>query len=250
MNEFFLELTITILALLFGTIVLCFAGFGIAIAASPFLLLFLDSKDTVVLINTVSLGIFLLLIFQNRQNIDYKEMRLPIACGLVGVPFGLAFFEGINNALLGIVISLLIICSGLFIYCARGTAFKLSNLKLYLTSFFVGGLLTSTGVGGPLMAVAALARNWGKDRIRGSLPFFYVFVEGTASVGYLYSGRFNGELLILISFGFIPAIVGFVIASQLARKSTEKMYKKTLLIAIIAAGFVALVRQATFFLEI
>ena len=127
MNDFVIDIAVVLLALFFGALVLCFAGFGIAIASSPLLLLTLDPKNTVVTINTVSLAVFLLLIIQNRKNIDYGEMRLPIIYGLLGVPFGLVFFEGINNIFLGLSISILIICSGVFTYYVRDTKIELSK---------------------------------------------------------------------------------------------------------------------------
>ena len=64
MNDFVIDIAVVLLALFFGALVLCFAGFGIAIASSPLLLLTLDPKNTVVTINTVSLAVFLLLIIQ------------------------------------------------------------------------------------------------------------------------------------------------------------------------------------------
>ena len=250
MSEFLIDFAVVLWALFFGALVLCFAGFGIAIASSPFLLLTLDSKDTVVIINTVSLVIFLFLIFQNRKNIDYREMRLPIIFGLLGVPFGLLFFERINNILLGLSISILIICSGIFTYYAKNTQIKLSNTKFYLISFVVGTLLTATGIGGPLMAVASLTRKWTKDRIRGSLSLYYIFVEGAAVIGYLYTESFDEEVLFFVLVGLFPSICGFVIGSQLANKSTEEGYKKALLAVIILSGIVVFLSQTASFLNI
>ena len=250
MNELVIDIAVVLLALFFGALVLCFAGFGIAIASSPLLLLTLDPKNTVVTINTVSLAVFLLLIIQNRKNIDYGEMRLPIIYGILGVPFGLVVFEGINNIFLGLSISILIICSGVFTYYVRDTKIELSKTKFYLISFFVGTLLTSTGIGGPLMAVAALTRNWTKDRIRGSLSLYYIFIEGAAVIGYLYTGGFEREVAFFVLIGLLPAVFGFLIASQLANKSSEEVYKKALLVVIILSGIVAFLSQAASFLNI
>ena len=250
MREILIDIAVVLLALFFGALVLCFAGFGIAIASSPFLLLTLDPKNTVVIINTVSLAVFLLLIFQNRKEIDYGEMRFPIIFGLLGVPFGLVFFEGINNILLGISISILIICSGAFIYYAKDTKIELTRTKFYMISFVVGTLLTSTGIGGPLMAVAGLSKNWTKNEIRGSLSLYYIFVEGAAVIGYLYTGSFEREVSLLVLVGLFPSICGFLIASYLANKSTEEVYKKALLGVIILSGIVAFLTQTASFLNI
>ncbi len=100
------------------------------------------------------------------------------------------------------------------------------------------------------MAVAALTRNWTKDRIRGSLSLYYIFIEGAAVIGYLYTGSFEREVSFFVLIGLLPAVFGFLIASQLANKSSEEVYKKALLVVIILSGIVAFLSQAASFLNI
>ena len=91
------EIIITVSALLFGSFVLSSAGFGIAIAASPLMLIILDAKTTVVVINTVSLAVFVFMIVQNRGQIRFREMGYPIIFGMLGVPFGLLILDFMSS---------------------------------------------------------------------------------------------------------------------------------------------------------
>ena len=139
----------------------------------------------------------------------------------------------------------------LFLSCVK-SCFNglLVNFLFYMISFVVGTLLTSTGIGGPLMAVAGLSKNWTKNEIRGSLSLYYIFVEGAAVIGYLYTGSFEREVSLLVLVGLFPSICGFLIASYLVNKSTEEVYKKALLGVIILSGIVAFLTQTASFLNI
>ena len=93
MTELTIDIIITFFALLFGSFVFSSAGFGIAISGSPFMLMTMDPKTIVIVINTVSLPLFVMIIFQNRHYIDYRAMLFPSISGIVGVPFGLILFN-------------------------------------------------------------------------------------------------------------------------------------------------------------
>ena len=69
------------------------------------------------------------------------------------------------------------------------------------------------------MAVAALTRNWTKDRIRGSLSLYYIFIEGAAVIGYLNTGGFEREVAYFVLIGLLHDVYGFLIASLFAKTS-------------------------------
>ena len=96
MTELTIDIIVTFFALLFGSFVFSSAGFGIAISSSPFMLITMDPKIIVIVINTVSLPLFVMIIFQNRHHIGYRAMLLPSISGIIGVPFGLIFFTKVS----------------------------------------------------------------------------------------------------------------------------------------------------------
>ena len=237
------EIIITVSALLFGSFVLSSAGFGIAIAASPLMLIILDAKTTVVVINTVSLAVFVFMIVQNRSQIRFREMIYPIIFGILGVPFGLLMLDFMSSTLLGIFISVLIIGLGIYVGFYRSHTFISNPFSFNLISFVVGALLTSTGIGGPLMAIAAVSRDWGRDSVRGSLPLYYLVVEGTAVVGYIFSGMFSKEAAMLTILGIVPALVGFMLATVVVKKIAEAQFRTYLLVVIISAGVISFAKE-------
>ena len=237
-----LEIIITIPAILFGSIVLSAVGFGIGLTSTPFLLLVIDPKVAVVVVNTVSLPVFALLIYQNRGHINYRSLLLPICLGITGVPFGIYIFSMLSPDILIVFIALATIIFGAYIGARPDTAFFSNQLVFGIVSFLVGGFLTVTGIGGPLMALVAVSKKWNKDSIRGSLPLFYLFVEGFAVIGYLWSGMFNKGTVTLVLASLIPALLGFAIASILVRKISEVKYRIVILVIIISSGLMVMAK--------
>ena len=114
MGALLVDILLTALAIFVGSLVLVTAGFGIAIGSSPIMLLTVDPQSTVIVINTVSLLIFVLMIYQNKNHINYREMTVPVIFGLIGVPVGIYILANSNAAALRVSIALLIIFLGIF----------------------------------------------------------------------------------------------------------------------------------------
>ena len=104
-------------------------------------------------------------------------------------------------------------------------------------------MITSTGIGGPIMAVAVLARNWDRDSIRGSLPYYYIFIETAAVIGYVITDLFDSERLILTGISVFPALLGFWLASILVNKINQTYYRNLILGIVICAGTAILVKE-------
>lgn len=244
MTELTIDIIITFFALLFGSFVFSSAGFGIAISSSPFMLITMDPKIIVVVINTVSLPLFVMIIFQNRHHIDYRAMLLPSISGIIGVPFGLIFFTKVSSIFLGILISILIISLALYTISFNNKPIKLNPFKFSVMAFISSAIVVSTGVGGALMAIAVMSKGWGKNSIRGSLSLFYLLVEGLAVIGYLISNQYDSDIWILTSIGIIPVTLGFIIASKVISRMKDDSHRKYLLTIIICAGSIPLLREA------
>ena len=244
MTELTIDIIITFFALLFGSFVFSSAGFGIAIASSPFMLMTMDPKTIVIVINTVSLPLFVMMVFQNRHYIDYRAMLLPSISGIAGVPFGLIFFTKVSSTFLGILISILIITLALYTIVFNNKTIKLNPFKFSLIAFINSATLVSTGVGGALMAIAVMSKGWGKNSIRGSLSLFYLLVEGLAVIGYIISDQYNNDIWLMSSIGIIPVILGFIIASKVISNVKEETHKRYLLTVIICAGSVLLLKES------
>ena len=243
MDSLAADILLTVLAIFVGSLVLVIAGFGIAIGSSPIMLLTVDPQSTVIIINTVSLLIFVLMIYQNRRHINYREMTVPVIFGMMGVPVGLYILSNSNPSALRVSIALLIIFLGLVMALNPTIAVVRHKFTLWGAAFLVSAMITSTGIGGPIMAIAALSREWDRESIRGSLPYYYLFIETTAVIGYLITGMFDSERLILTGVSIFPALLGFLIGSMLVKKINQSYYRRLILGIVICAGSIILVKE-------
>ena len=237
------DILLTALAIFVGSLVLVTAGFGIAIGSSPIMLLTVDPQSTVIVINTVSLLIFVLMIYQNKDHINYREMTIPVIFGLIGVPVGIYILANSNAATLRVSIALLIIFLGISLAFNPSFSAIRHKYTLWGAAFVVSVMITSTGIGGPIMAVAVLARDWDRDSIRGSLPYYYIFIETAAVVGYVITDLFDSERLILTGISLFPALLGFWLASILVNKINQTYYRNLILGIVICAGTVILIKE-------
>ncbi len=243
MGSLLVDILLTALAIFVGSLVLVTAGFGIAIGSSPIMLLTVDPQSTVIVINTVSLLIFVLMIYQNKDHINYKEMTVPVIFGLLGVPVGIYILANSNAATLRISIASLIIFLGISLAFDPSFSAIRHKYTLWGAAFLVSVMITSTGIGGPIMAVAVLARGWDRDSIRGSLPYYYIFIETAAVIGYVITDLFDSERLILTGISVFPALLGFWLASILVNKINQTYYRNLILGIVICAGTVILIKE-------
>ena len=226
-----------------GALVFCTVGFGIGVASFPLLLLLLDPQTAVVVINTVSLFMFALVIWQTRRHIPARQVLPIAAAGLVGVPVGVFILRDADAAVLRIAIAALIIALTLLAAFNARRALPKSTLVGMGAGFVVSVMLNAFGVGGALMALAFLSRQMSSHALRGSLSLYFIVVEGAGVVGYGVGGLLTQERLLLIAAAVIPVALGFGLATVALRRINEVMFRRLVIVAIVVTSMMVLVRE-------
>lgn len=226
-----------------GALVFCTVGFGIGVASFPLLLLLLAPQTAVVVINTVSLFMFSLVIWQTRRRIPARQVLPIAAAGLAGVPIGIFILRDIDDGALRIVIAALIIALTLLAaFNARWTLPKSTAVGLGV-GFVVSIMLNAFGVGGALMALALLSRNMPSQALRGSLSLYFLAVEGVGVIGYGAAGLLTQERALLIGIAGLPVAMGFGAAALILRRINETMFRRLVIVAIVVTSAMTLVRE-------
>ncbi|MCI0440904.1 MAG: sulfite exporter TauE/SafE family protein [Chloroflexi bacterium] len=239
-----LQLVVTAVMMLLGSTVLSTVGFGIGVSTTPVLLLVLDPQSVVVMVNTVSLVLFVIILYQSRQHLHVREMTPVAIAGLLGVPVGVFILNEVNESALRIAITASILA--LTIIVAFNVRGPIPNSKLLGMSvgFVVGVMLTSLGIGGPIMVIYLLARRWRRDAMRVALSFYFLLVEGTAVAGYAVTGLFTMERAILVLVATPPVLLGFGLALILLRRMNERAFRHAVIVVIISTSLLVLGREA------
>ena len=226
-----------------GALVFCTVGFGIGVASFPLLLLLLHPQTAVVVINTVSLFMFSLVIWQTRQHIPARQVLPIAAAGLLGVPIGIFILRDTGDALLRISIAALIIALTLLAaFNTRWTLPKSAPVGIGM-GFVVSVMLNAFGVGGALMALALLSHKMASHALRGSLSLYFLVVEGAGVIGYGAAGMFTQERALLIGVAALPVALGFGVATLILRRINEAMFRRLVIAAIMVTSMMVLVRE-------
>ncbi|MGH2543226.1 MAG: sulfite exporter TauE/SafE family protein [Ardenticatenaceae bacterium] len=241
-----LQIVVTAAIMLVGSTVLSTVGFGIAVTTFPILLLVLDSQSAVVIVNTVSLLLFVSVLYQARQHLHIREM-LPIAiAGLLGVPVGVFILNSVNESVLSISITAAILVLTVIVAVnprAMGSQIPYSSLLGPPVGFVVGVMLAAIGIGGPIMVIYLIARQLQRDAVRVALSFYFLLIEGTAVIGYGVTGLFTTERAVLVMVAIVPVLAGFGLAVILLRRMNERVFRRAVIAVIISTSLLVLGRE-------
>ena len=198
-------------AILFlGSTILSTLGFGIGIVSMPVLLLVLSPQTSVVTMNTVALGLEGWIVLQARHDIPFKEIGPVAGAGLLGVPIGVFILTSADPGGLRIGISVLVIVLTLITTLNFRREVPFAHVVGPMAGFVVGVVLPSFGVGGPLIALFLLTRNWSRQAVRASMAFYLLAIDIVSVLGYGVAGLYTQERLLLILIVIVPVCWGLV----------------------------------------
>ncbi len=238
------EIVVTAVMLLLGSTLVSTVGFGIGLSTIPVLLLVLEPQTTVVVVNTVSLLLFGAVAFQTRRFISLRAMAPVCAAGLAGVPAGVFILGNVDESSLRIGIAALILLLTLTFAVDLDVSALRSTFAGPVVGFAVSVLVIASGIGGPLLVLYLMARRWPRDSVRGSLALFFLVVESTAAIGYVVTGIFDTERLVLTSVAAVPVLIGSSLGTVAASRMNEKAFRYAAMTMIVTASLAVLAREA------
>ena len=237
------QLTIAALMMFAGSSVLSTVGFGIGMSTTPVLLLVLDPQTIVVMGNTVSLVLFVLVIVQTRDSMPVRHMVPVSVAGLMGVPVGVFALTAAGTGVLRIsMTALIILLTVAVVFNFRGPIPRV-RVVAPVVGFVVGALLAALGIGGPLLVLFLLTRDWPRHAMRASLALYFLVVESAAAIGYGVAGLFTAERVSLILIVLVPVLLGFVVGTALVRRMDDRVFRRAVLSVIVTTSVMVLVRE-------
>jgi uncharacterized membrane protein YfcA len=237
------EAAVMAVMLFIGSTVLSTVGFGIGLSTTPVLLFVFEPQTVVVVINTVSAALFVLIIVQNRRQLPLRDVAPLALAGLAGVPVGVLVLEAASASVLRIGITVLIIVLTLVTAMnaharmPRGIAFGM------VLGFVASVLINATGIGGPLIALYVISRGWSRDAVRSGLSLYFLAIEGSGVVGYGVAGLLTAERIALVGIAAGPVILGFMLATFTVRRMNEAVFRRAVLTVILVTSSMVLVRE-------
>ena len=230
--------------MLIGSTVLSTVGFGIGMSTTPILLLVIEPQTVVVMLNTVAVLLYVLVLLRTRQHLPAKEMTGVSVAGLLGVPLGVIALSSASATVLRVSITALILVLAAVATLNVRWALPRPRMIGPMLGFVVGALLTTTGIGGPLMVLFLLAKDWPRDAVRASLSFYFLFVGIAGVIGYGAAGLFTSERVSLILVVAGPVVLGFALSTIIVPRMNERLFRHAAVSVIVVTSIMVLGREA------
>ena len=238
-----LQVGVAAFMMFLGCTALSATGFGIGMVAMPGLLFVLEPQTAVVVLNTVAIAVEAWIVVQARKDIPFREVLPIVVAGVLGVPLAVIILKFADPGIMRIGISLLII--GL-----AGTAainfqrdFPYSKAVGILAGFGVGVVLPAFGVGGPLVTLFLLTRNWRRQSIRAAMAFYLLALDVFGIAGYAIAGLYTAERLSLIAIMVIPMLLGLGLGALILKFMSERVFRYAVVTLIISSSGLVLVKE-------
>ena len=209
-------------------------GFGMAIIAAP-LLIHISIDYVPVPIIFVAFFISLLNTFHNRSNIDIGYLKMAIIGRIPGSVVG-------GILLLYVSVTTLSLWLGIFVLVSLAVSlspFRLdpTPIRMTIAGFLSGFMGTSSGIGGP--PIAMLLQNQESQKLRGNLSAFFLFSSIISLIIQLAVGYLTVQHLTLTLPLLPAAIIGYFLGQLMSKYIPKKIIRYLTLILCFSAGFSA-----------
>ena len=237
------QVSIAALMLFLGSTALSATGFGIGMVAMPGLLFVLEPQTAVVVLNTIAIAIEAWIVVQSRRDIPFREVLPIAAAGALGVPLAIYILKFADPSIMRIGISVLVLMFAAIATVNFQRDFPYSRVVGILAGFVVGVVLPAFGVGGPLVTLYLLTRNWQRRSVRAGMAFYLLVLDVFGIAGYAVAGLYTAERLTLIALMAIPMLAGLGLGAMLLKLMSERVFRYVVVTIIISSSMLVLVRE-------
>jgi uncharacterized membrane protein YfcA len=237
------QIVVAVLAMFIGATVAGTVGFGLGMTATPVLLLVLDPRSAVLMVNTAGIAVYITVMYQTRRALPIRAMAPIGLAGLVGAPIGVYVLSSVSTSALRISITVLILITAVAVAFNVGGGMGRARPLGPILGLVVGALVSGFGIGGPLMVLYFLNYRWSSEAMRASLAFYFLLIMSTSLVGYVVAGLYTTERIELVLIVAIPVLVGFGLSGLLLRRLNEGSFRRGVIGVIVLTSLMVLARE-------
>jgi uncharacterized protein len=235
-----LQLVLTVVAVVVGSIAQSTVGMGIGIVMVPVLAVIApDLLPAMPLILASVLSVAM--IVRERTSMDLAGLPPLIVGRILGTGAAVVLLILLTGPALEILFGVVIL-SVVLISAMRPAVEPTASAK------FAGGaasglFATTAAIGGPPIAVLYQGRPG--PEVRSTMGVIFAFGSALSLVALIPAGRLRWEHVVLGVLLLIPAAVGFAISTPLARFLEGRWFRPSLLVFAAAGGLMAVIRGLT-----
>jgi uncharacterized membrane protein YfcA len=182
-------------------------------------------------------------VLRNREHLVLRE-TVPVAIGaMAGALTGAYILANANQTVLHVGILSLIILLTLVTAFNIHVRIPFPRVAGPAIGYVVAMLTASVGIGGPLLVLYFISREWRRHQIRVSMAMFYVVMVLAANVGYIGSGLYTLDRGALVLIAAVPVIIGAFLGNRLAYSMNDRVFRIAVIVIIMSTSTIALARE-------
>ena len=201
-------------------------GFGFAIIGVPVLLLFLSPEVSVQLCLFLGLVLSVLAIVVDLRKGLKPVINIPLLLGsLIGIPIGSMIIRSISPSSLKILVSIVVFVFAFLLL--RDFSIRISRPKLVyaFVGILSGILISSTGLGGLVVALFFSSIQMESVEMRSNLLIYIIMVSIFTLVNQAFTGTLQPSTLVL-GLQLTPALlIGLFIGNKKFKQLGQKDYR-------------------------
>jgi uncharacterized membrane protein YfcA len=231
-----------VLVILFSGFIRGFLGFGSGLITIPILSYLYSPIFAMVFNIAIEIPATIYLTYVGAKSCKFKEISPMFFAMMLTIPIGTIFLVSVNEQLIKIIMSILVIFFVLHI--ASGWKLKATVTKYVLTiSGVISGLMQgATGMGGPPYATVLLSKGDSDNVTRGNILIMSTGIVISAIISFYMFNLFTKELLLT---GLITSPI-YILATYTGTKffdlSGNRYYRNISLFSLGLIGVLTLIK--------
>ena len=212
--------------------------------AVPLMTLVMDPKDAIIFGCIVGLGITLSITAFYHRDLPKMEFLVVCLCSLVGIPLGMALLEiaPVKAVLIGCGFILLLFLVWQAVVGRLHLTFTIPVWTVVPVGVLSGILLSSTSMGGPVLAMYAVMRGWSKE-----VTISVLSSMGSVSMVFLAvlqwrNGLYTPEILHNAMWAVPCTVAGVLISIPVLRRLNPRIFRRLVLAMLAVSSGMLFVR--------
>jgi hypothetical protein len=217
-----------------------FAGFGSALIYMPLISAVYGPKiaaPTLLLIDTIASLPFAL---KARPDCNWREVRLVMITGAIGVPLGVAALVYLNVLALRWLIAVLVLIAVAILVSGwryHGKPTASASLGVGLLSGLGGGAVQ---IGAPPLLVYWLGGQNSAATVRANIMIYFLMQGALTFIFYLYGALFTAQTLVLALLLGLPFAGALAFGAGWFHGTSDLLYRRLAYIIIAISGLISL----------
>lgn len=234
-------LYLTIVAFLAGFIQ-GLSGFGSVLLSLPLMVLFMDIRGAIPLVNLMGVVLTVILIVQLRAHWEWGKIWPLLAGAFPGIPVGVYFLKRMDPVHVQIILGVVLVAYAIYGLLFKLPIGKLGGLWACVFGFFAGSLGGAISASGPPVIVYTSLQAWTKDQIKVTLQGFFIVSGLLIGVFHAANGFLTDRVVVNFLVSIPTLLAGTWVGSLLYGRFREEGYRQVMLVLLGALGVFTLMR--------